>query len=222
MRFDIISALPKIYDAFSVSQIWQRAKEKGLLECHVHDLRDYTNDRHRTIDDAPYGGGAGMLLKIEPLVQALESLPKLPNCRILAASPKGRRLDQPFVENLAKLEQIIVISGRYEGIDQRFIDGWVDEEFSVGDYILSGGDLPAMVLMEAVGRLIPGVVGNQESITEDSFSSGLLKYPQYTRPPVFRGLEVPSVLRNGHHLDIEKWRKEQALKQTRQKRPDLL
>lgn len=222
MRIDIISALPSIYEALRASMIWKKSEESGLIGLSIHDLRSFAEDKHHTIDDTPYGGGAGMLLKVEPLVKALESIPRQPKSIVLSASPQGRKLDHVWALELSKYDQIIVISGRYEGVDQRFIDGWVDAEFSIGDYVLSGGDLPAMVLVETVGRLIPGVLGNAESVDQDTFSSGLLKYPQYTRPPIFRGMEVPEVLRNGHHLQIDKWRKEQAYKRTKEKRPDLL
>lgn len=222
MQIDVITALPKLYETLRVSKIWQKAESAGLIKFNVHDLRQFAEDAHRTIDDTPYGGGAGMLLKVEPLVRALESIPRASASRVLAASPQGRLLDQPWAEELSRVEQIIIVSGRYEGYDQRFIDGWVDEEFSIGNYVVSGGDLPAMVLIEAVGRLIPGTLGNEESVTKDSFSSGLLKYPQYTRPAIFRGMEVPEILRKGHHLDIEKWRERESYEQTLRKRPDLI
>ena len=222
MRFDVISVLPAMLEAIRVSKIWQKAESAGLLELFVHDLRDFTSDRHRTVDDTPYGGGAGMLLKIEPLVKAVGSIPVVGRRKVLLASPQGTTLTQETVQAWSQLDQIVLVSGRYEGVDERFVDGWIDECFSVGDYVLSGGELPSMVVMEAVSRMIPGVVGRWESVETDSFSCGLLKYPQYTKPPVFRGMEVPAVLQSGHHEKIEAWRKEQSRSRTEQRRPDLL
>lgn len=222
MRFDVLTVLPGMFDAVGVSQIWKKAEAAGLLELVVHNIRDYAHDKHKTVDDTPYGGGPGMLLKVEPLVEALEAVPTVGKRIVLMASPQGKVLNQRWAQELSSFDQIVMISGRYEGVDERFIEGWIDHEFSIGDYVLSGGELPSMVLMETVGRLIPGVVGSWESVEEDSFSSGFLKYPQYTRPPIYRGMEVPEVLRNGHHLQIEKWRKMESEKRTQAKRPDLL
>ena len=222
MRFDVLTVLPAMFESVRVSQIWKKAESAGHIELHVHNVRDHAHDKHKTVDDTPYGGGPGMLLKLEPLVEALEAIPTVGKRIVLLASPQGRLFDQAWAQELTTYDQVVMISGRYEGVDERLIDGWVDEEFSIGNYVLSGGELPSMVLMETVGRLIPGVVGNWESVEEDSLSSGFLKYPQYTRPPIYRGMEVPEVLRNGHHLEIEKWRKTESEKRTQTKRPDLL
>ena len=222
MRFDVITVFPQWFEALRVSRIWRRAEESGVLELHIHDLRDFAGDPHRTVDDVPYGGGPGMVLKVEPLARAVESVEQTGPRKVLYASPQGRMLDQPWTEELSKVSQLVLVAGRYEAVDERFVEGWVDESFSIGDYVLSGGELPVMVLMEAVARLIPGVVGDFESVVTDSFSSGLLKHPQYTRPAVFRGREVPDVLRTGNHAAIEEWRKGQARERTKIRRPDLL
>jgi tRNA (guanine37-N1)-methyltransferase len=222
MRFDVITIFPEIFEALRVSQIWKRAEESGLLQMAVHNLRSYTEDRHHTVDDTPYGGGPGMVLKVEPLAKAVESIATVPGRLVLYASPQGRKLSQDWAAKLSACPQLVVIAGRYEGVDERFVEGWVDESFSIGDYVLSGGELPAMVLLETVARLIPGVVGDWNSVSADSFSSGKLKFPQYTRPPIFRGKEVPEVLRSGDHHAIEAWRKEMANQRTRERRPELL
>ena len=222
MRFDVITLFPSCFDALSVSQIWKRAQQAKAFEFHTHNLRDYAEDAHKTVDDVPYGGGSGMVLKVEPLVKAVESIPTIPGRKVLYASPQGRRLDQKWACELALLPQIVMIAGRYEGVDERFVEGWVDDTFSIGDYVLAGGEIPAMVLLETIVRLIPGVVGDRESVESDSFTSGLLKYPQYTRPANFRGREVPEVLRSGDHRSIERWRKERSVERTLKKRPELL
>jgi len=222
MRFDVMTLFPGMFDGFRQTQIWKRAEAGGLVSCDFHDPRDFSRDVHRTVDDTPYGGGAGMLLKIEPLVDCLEAIPRVGKSKVLLTSPQGKTLNHPKLLELASWDQLIIVCGRYEGVDERFIEGWVDESFSIGDYVLAGGELPAMVLMEAATRLIPGVLGNQESVDQDSFSSGFLKYPQYTRPVDFRGRQVPEVLRSGHHELIKRWRDEQALERTSRLRPDLL
>jgi tRNA (guanine37-N1)-methyltransferase len=222
MRFDVITIFPAAFEALEVTKIWSRARENGLVDLRVHDLREYAEGPHRTVDDVPYGGGPGMLLKVEPLVKAVESIEALPGRKVLCASPQGRKLTQEWAEELARIPQLVIVSGRYEGVDERFVDGWVDDSFSIGDYVLSGGELPAMVLIETVARLIPGVVGDSESVASDSFTSGRLKFPQYTRPAVFRDREVPEVLRSGHHAEIERWRAEESIRRTQSKRPDLL
>jgi tRNA (guanine37-N1)-methyltransferase len=221
MRFDVITIFPEMFEALRASQIWKRAEESKLIEFYAHDLRGFTTDRHRTVDDVPYGGGPGMVLKVEPLVKAVESIERLPGGKILYASPQGRKLTQQWASELAQLPQLTVLAGRYDGVDERFVEGWVDEAFSIGDYVLSGGELPAMVLFETVARLIPGVVGDAESVATDSFTSGKLKFPQYTRPPVFRDREVPEVLRSGNHAQIEAWRQGKAEERTRLRRPEL-
>ncbi len=222
MRFDVVTIFPGWFEALEVTKIWSRAREKGLIDLKVHDLRDFSEGPHRTVDDIPFGGGPGMVLKVEPLVKAVESIETLPGRKVLCATPQGRLLTQAWAEELSRVPQLVIVAGRYEGVDERFLDGWVDESFSIGDYVLSGGELPAMVLVETVARLIPGVVGDSESVASDSFTSGRLKFPQYTRPAVFRDREVPEVLRSGHHAEIEKWRMEKSLERTRAKRPDLL
>ncbi|MFH1016749.1 MAG: tRNA (guanosine(37)-N1)-methyltransferase TrmD [Pseudomonadota bacterium] len=222
MRFDVITIFPRWFEALEVTKIWSRAQENGLVDFRVHDLRDFAEGPHRTVDDVPFGGGPGMVLKVEPLVKAVESVEAMPGRKILCTTPQGRPLTQAWAEELSRLPQLVIIAGRYEGVDERFVEGWVDETFSIGDYVLSGGELPAMVLVETVGRLIPGVVGDAESVASDSFTSGRLKFPQYTRPAVFRDREVPGVLRSGNHAQIEKWRMEKSVERTRAKRPDLL
>ncbi len=222
MRFDVVTIFPEFFDSMRVSQIWNRALDKGLIEFQAHDLRNFADDRHRTVDDAPYGGGPGMVLKVEPLAKAVESIPRQAGAKVLYASPQGRQLTHAWANELAEIPQLIIVAGRYEGVDERFVDGWVDEMFSIGDYVLSGGELPAAVLMETTGRLIPGVVGDYESVTTDSFVDGGLKYPQYTRPSEFRGRSVPEALLSGDHAKIEQWRKSAALEKTKVRRPDLL
>lgn len=222
MRFDVITIFPEFFNSFRVSQIWKRAERSGLLQLHAHDLRNFTEDAHRTVDDTPYGGGPGMVMKIEPLVRAVETVSVLPKKKVLFASPQGKRLTQTWAQELGQSEeQLVIVAGRYEGVDERFVDGWVDECFSIGDYVLSGGEIPAMVLIEAVARVIPGVVGDLKSVASDSFTSGLLKFPQYTRPYAFRGRKVPEVLRSGDHKAIEHWRRDQALARTLARRPEL-
>lgn len=222
MRFDVITIFPEIFDALSVSQIWKRAEESGRFELNVRNLRDFTQDKHHTVDDTPYGGGPGMVMKVEPLVKAVEAAATVPGRKVLYASPQGKKLTQEWAMELAQAPQLVVIAGRYEGVDERFVDGWVDESFSIGDYVLSGGELPAMVLLETIARLIPGVVGDWESVEGDSFFSGRLKHPQYTRPSVFRGKEVPEVLQSGDHRAIAEWREKISAQRTRDRRPDLL
>lgn len=222
MRFDVISIFPTMFDGLRASQIFRRAEESGKIELHVHDLRDFAEDKHKTVDDVPFGGGPGMVLKVDPLVRAVESLPTLEGRKVFLTSPQGRKLTQGWVEEIAMLSQVVVVAGRYEGVDERFVEGWVDEEFSIGDYVLAGGEIPAMALVEAAARLIPGVVGDWESVQTDSFTSGGLKHPQYTRPAEFRGMEVPSVLRSGNHGEIEKWRASESLRRTADLRPELL
>jgi tRNA (guanine37-N1)-methyltransferase len=201
--------------------IIKRAKQKGILNLCIHNLRDYTHDKHKTVDDKPYGGGPGMLLKPEPLFEALEAI-TTDNSFIILMTPAGKLFNQEIAKELAKKDNLVIICGSYEGIDERVRDYWVDEELSIGDYILTNGALPAMVVIDAITRLLPGVLGHEESCLQESFSNGLLEYPQYTRPEVFRGMKVPDILLSGNHAAIAKWREEQARIRTAQRRPDLL
>ena len=221
MRIDVITIFPALFPGFLSESLLGKAIESGLVDVRVHDLRDWTDDAHRTVDDASFGGGPGMVLKPEPLFAAVESLDP-DRGRVLALSPAGRRLDQTLVTELAAEVHLTLLSGRYEGFDERVIEGLPAEELSIGDYVLSGGELPALVVIEAVTRLLPGVIGQEASHARDSFSEqGLLEHPHYTRPQEFRGLEVPDVLRSGDHAAIEAWRREAARAKTRRNRPDL-
>ncbi|MCC6642445.1 MAG: tRNA (guanosine(37)-N1)-methyltransferase TrmD [Deltaproteobacteria bacterium] len=226
LRIDVVTIFPELFGAFLRTSIVGIGRESGALEVSTHDLRGFTTDRHRTVDDAPYGGGPGMVMKPEPLVEAIEALagPKgaQRTARVLLLSPQGETLDQARVVQMAGQQHLVLVCGRYEGVDQRVIDLAVDEEISIGDYVLSGGEVPAMAVIEAVARLLPGVLGNPESAGSDSFEQGLLEGPQYTRPAVFRGRAVPEVLLSGNHAAVARWRAEQARETTRRRRPDLL
>ena len=203
----------------------KRAQENGVLELHIHNLRDWTADRHHVVDDAPFGGGQGMVMKPEPIFAAVEDLKSKiqnPKSKILLMSPAGRRLDQELAKQLSQEPYLIIISGHYEGVDHRVIDHLVDVEISIGDYVLTNGAIAAVVLVDAIVRLLPGALGHEQSAADDSFSNGLLEAPQYTRPAEFRGWKIPEVLLSGNHAEIAKWRKEQALKRTHGNRPDLL
>ena len=222
----MITIFPGLFGPFLEEAMVGIARRRGLAEIAVHDLRDWTTDRHRTVDDAPYGGGPGMVMRPEPLLQAIEALagPRgtEPRARVILLSPQGRPLDQAMAARLAQAERLCLVCGRYEGVDQRVIDLAVDEEVSIGDVVLSGGEVPAMALIEATLRLLPGVLGNPESASTESFQLGLLEGPQYTRPAVFRGLAVPEVLLSGDHGAVARWRAEQARKITQRRRPELL
>ncbi len=226
MRIQVITLFPRLFEPFLRESLLGIALREGLVEIAVHDLRDWAQDRHRTADDAPYGGGPGMVMKAEPLVRAIEALagPKGAGrrARVLLLSPQGRRLDQARLEGIAREQHVVLVCGRYEGVDQRAIELAVDEELSLGDFVLSGGEVPAMAVIEGVVRLVPGVLGNPESTRAESFQGGLLEGPHYTRPEEFRGLRVPEVLRSGDHAAVERWRQEQARAVTRRRRPDLL
>ncbi|MBW2270245.1 MAG: tRNA (guanosine(37)-N1)-methyltransferase TrmD [Deltaproteobacteria bacterium] len=225
MRIDVLTIFPQLFDAFFGASIVGGAREAGLVDLAAHDLRDWTDDRHRKVDDSPYGGGPGMLMKPEPLVRAIEALAgtkgEREGRRVVLMSPQGQPLDQPGLAGLARWEQLLLVCGRYEGVDQRAIELAVDEELSVGDYVLSGGEVPSMLVVEGLVRLLPGALGNPESLVSESFSTGLLEGPQYTRPPVFRGLAVPDVLRSGDHAAVAEWRANRARELTRCRRPDL-
>jgi tRNA (guanine37-N1)-methyltransferase len=226
IRIDVITIFPELFQPFLEQATVGIARRQGAAEIAVHDLRGWTHDRHRSVDDAPYGGGPGMVMKPEPLVEAIEAIagPKGAGreARVVMLAPQGRRLDQPRLTALAQRDWLVLVCGRYEGVDQRAIDLAVDEEVSIGDYVLSGGEVPAMVLIEGTVRLLPGVLGNPESAGSDSFTGGMLEGPQYTRPAVFRGLAVPEVLRSGDHAEVARWRAERARERTQTRRPDLL
>jgi len=223
MRFDILTLFPEMFCAPLEASILGRAQERGIISVHLHDIREYATDRHRTTDDTPYGGGGGMVMKPEPLFAAVEAV-VLPdkNVPVILLSPQGRLLTQPLVAQLARQQRLLLICGRYEGVDERVREHLVSDEISIGDYVLSGGELAAMVLLDAVTRLLPGALGDPTAVFEDSHARGLLEYPHYTRPAVFRGWEVPDVLRSGDHAAVARWRRQQALRRTRQRRPDLL
>ena len=222
MRIDIVTIFPEAFAALDVSIIG-RARERGLLDIQVRDLRDYTTDRHRQVDDMPYGGGPGMVMKPEPFFAAIDALraPGVPS-RLLLTSPQGRRFDQRVAEELAREPHLIVLCGRYEGVDDRVVTGLGAEEISIGDFVLTGGELAAMVIVDAAVRLVEGVVGDQGSVAAESFAGGLLDYPHYTRPAEFRGHRVPDVLLTGHHEQIRRWRRREQLRRTLERRPDLL
>jgi tRNA (guanine37-N1)-methyltransferase len=222
MLFDIITIFPGLFEPFLSSGVLGRAVERGVVRVRVHDLRDYTDDRHRTTDDRPYGGGAGMVMKVEPLARAIRGLKaEGPVPTVVLLTPQGGTFDQLAAERYARMERIVLICGRYEGVDER-VRGRVDEELSVGDFILSGGEPAALVVLDAVARLKEGTLGSRESLSEESFSGGLLEYPQYTRPPEFEGLKVPEVLLSGDHEAVRRWRRSCALAKTFRRRPDLL
>ncbi len=219
MKFDILTLFPEMFKSLDMSIIG-RAKEKNLIEINLINIRDFSRDKHKKVDDTPYGGGAGMVMKPDVVYDAYKSI-KDKNAKVIYMSPQGIKLNQKKVEELAKQEHLIILCGHYEGIDQRVIDKIVDEEISIGDYVVTGGELPAMVLIDAVSRYSNGVIA-EDSRKEESFTNVMLEYPQYTRPEVFEGVKVPEVLLSGHHENIDKWRKEEALKITTKKRPDIL
>lgn len=223
MQFDVLTLFPEMFNILNESIIG-RAKEKGLINVNLINIRDFSKNKHKKVDDTPYGGGAGMVIQPDVVYDAYKSVitnnEKSEKTRVIYMSPQGKKLDQQKVEELSKQEHLILLCGHYEGIDQRVLDSIVDEEISIGDYVLTGGELPAMVLIDSVSRYVEGVL-KDSSTKEESFSQGLLEYPQYTRPEVFEGQQVPEVLRSGNHQMIDKWRREQSLKRTLEKRPDL-
>ena len=225
MRIDIVTIFPDMFRALDWG-VLGKAREAGRVDIRVHNLRRWTHDRHRTTDDSPYGGGPGLVMKVEPLVEAVEAVTegRLPEGEraVILLSPRGAPLRQDRVERLAKLKQLVLVSGRYEDVDERFLGATGAEEISIGDYVLSGGELPSMVVVDAVVRLLPGAISDPLSAQEDSFSRGLLDCPHYTRPVEFRGMRVPEVLLSGNHAAIRRWRKEKALRATRTRRPELL
>lgn len=224
MYFDILTLFPGIFSGPFSESILARAREKGLLEINLINIRDYTHDKHNVADDYPYGGGAGMVMKIEPIYRAWEDIRQQrgEDSPVILLSPQGRRLDQALVKDLSKERGLTLICGHYEGVDERVRQSIVTDEISIGDYVLTGGEIAAIVLVDAVARMIPGVLGDEQSRIEDSFYNGLLDYPHYTRPREFKGMEVPEILLSGHHGEIARWRRKQALKRTLLRRPDLL
>ncbi len=221
MKIDVLTLFPAMFAGPLDESIIMRARKKGLLDLKIHQLRDWTHDRHKTVDDRPFGGGPGMLMKVEPLFEAVESL-KRAGTKVILLSPSGRKFDQAIARELAQEKDLLLVTGHYEGFDERVRETLADDELSIGDYVLTNGALPAMVVIDAVARLLPGVLGDDESSHDESFSHGLLEYPQYTRPAEFRGMKVPDVLVSGNHAEIEKWRREQAKLRTEKDRPDLL
>ncbi|MDO8446944.1 MAG: tRNA (guanosine(37)-N1)-methyltransferase TrmD [Deltaproteobacteria bacterium] len=223
MRFDILSIFPEIFTSPFEHSILKRAREAGLIDINLVNIRDFAEDRHCMTDDYPYGGGSGMVMKPEPIVKALRHLEeKSGRGRVILLSPSGKRFDQSVARRLSIENHLVFVCGRYEGIDERIRERFVDEEISIGDYILTGGEFPAMVIVDAVSRLIPGVLGCAGSTEEESFSGDILEYPQYTRPPEFEGMRVPDVLLSGNHAEIARWRRREAIKKTLSVRPDLL
>lgn len=221
MKIDVLTLFPGMFAGPLDESIIKRARQAGLLDLQLHQLRDWTHDRHKTVDDRPFGGGPGMLLKPEPIFEAVESL-KREKTRVVLMSPAGRKFDQAIARELAQQEHLLLITGHYEGFDERIREALADDEVSIGDYVLTNGALPAMVVIDAVARLLPGVLGDDASSSEESFSHGLLEYPQYTRPAEFRGMNVPEVLVSGNHAEIAKWRLEQAKLRTKKRRADLM
>ena len=223
LRFDIVSIFPGMFESPFGDSIIQRAREEGLLDLRVHDLRDYSLNKHRKVDDTPFGGGVGMVMNVEPIARVIAAIKKeVPETRTILLSPGGRPFDQEKAWELSRLPSLTLICGRYEGIDERVRLHFVDEEISIGDYVLTGGEIPAMVLVEAISRLVPGVLGDPESVVEESFTDGLLEYPQYTRPRDYQGFKVPEILISGDHKKIRDWQKAEAVKKTARVRPDLL
>ena len=229
MQFEVFTLLPEVFSPYLESSILQRARQRGLIDVRVHNIRDYTHDKHHTTDDTPYGGGGGMVMKPEPVFDAIESVLGLaspqtqpPVVPVILLTPQGRVFTQRVAEELARHDRIALLCGRYEGVDERIREHLITDEISVGDYVLTGGELPALIIIDALSRLVPGVLGDPTGAEDDSHSMGLLEYPHYTRPPEFRGWKVPDVLLSGDHGKVEKWRREQALLRTYNKRPDML
>jgi tRNA (guanine37-N1)-methyltransferase len=224
VRIDVLTLFPDAFRGPLDVSIIKRAREDGLLELQIHDIREHAADRHKSVDDYPFGGGQGMVMRVDVLDRALQFVQEQdgPPGLVVYLSPQGEVLSDRIVRELARNERLVLVCGRYEGVDERFVEQCVDREISIGDYILTGGELPAMVLIDAVARHIPGALGDEVSPEEESFVGGLLEHPQYTRPAEYRGWEVPEVLLSGHHAKIEKWKREQRLKRTQERRPDLL
>jgi len=221
MKVDVLTLFPEMFSGPLDVSIVRRARASGLLEFQVHNLRDFTHDRYQTVDDRPFGGGPGMVLKPEPIFEAVEKLAN-DQTRVILTSPAGRPFQQDTAQELAKCEHLLFICGSYEGVDERVREALVDDEISIGDFVLTNGGLAAIIIIDAVTRLLPGALGDDQSAEQESFSNGLLEYPHYTRPAEFRGMKVPEVLLSGHHAEIEKWREQQAQARTAERRPDLL
>jgi tRNA (guanine37-N1)-methyltransferase len=223
MVFDILTIFPEIFRSPLSESLIKKALDKGILQVRIWNLRDFTEDKHRTTDDYPYGGGAGMVMKADPIFRAVEEIrTSNPEARTLLLTPQGERFHQGLARGLSEQKHWILICGRYEGLDERVRLGVVDREISIGDYVLNGGEIPALVFLEVISRYVPGFLGSEQSVEEETFSDGLLEYPQYTRPPVIRGMEVPEVLLSGNHAEIKRWRRRESLKRTYLRRPDLL
>ena len=223
MRFDVFTLFPAVFSPYIDTSILQRAVKNQLIEIQLHDIRLWAKDKHHTTDDIPYGGGGGMVIKPEPVFAAVESvLGDPPKCPLILLTPQGKTFTQSNAERLSSLEQVGLLCGRYEGVDERIREHLATEEISIGDFVLSGGELPALILIDAIARLLPGVLGDPDGAADDSFSSQLLEYPHYTHPPEFRSWQVPDTLLSGNHAEINKWRRQQALLRTLQRRPDLL
>ena len=223
MRFDILSIFPEMFESFFGCSLLKKARDKGLIRIEAYNIRDGATDKHRMTDDYPYGGGAGMVMKVEPIARVLESIGATAGeCTRILLTPQGETFSQAIAGELSRSSRIVLICGHYEGVDERVRENLVDREISIGDYVLTGGEAAAMVVVDAVARLIPGVLGNDESARHESFATGLLESPQYTRPEEFRGWKVPDVLLSGHHREIEDWRRRESLKRTLERRPDLL
>ena len=222
LSVDVLTLFPRMIAAPLEESLLGKAREKGLVRLDVTDIREFAQGKHRVTDDVPYGGGAGMVMKPEPLVAAIEAArERQPGAHVVLMSPQGRKFDQSLAQELLKREKLIFVCGRYEGVDERVLQ-WIDEEISLGDFVLSGGEFAALAVIDAMARLVPGVMGNSESVQVESFNEGLLEGPHYTRPPEFRGLKVPEILLSGDHAKIAQWRKEQSIARTQQRRPDLL
>ena len=221
MRIDILTLFPEMFDGVLSASMLGRAQANGLLDIRVHNIRDYTDNKHRKADDYPFGGGAGLVMMAQPIYDCMDAVLEGGRARRILMTPRGRTLNQKIAKELSGEDRLVLLCGHYEGVDERVME-IIDDEISVGDYVLTGGELPAMVLVDCVSRLIPGVLGSDESAADESFSEDLLEYPQYTRPASFRGMDVPEILLNGHHAKIQAWRKEQARLKTALNRPDLL
>jgi tRNA (guanine37-N1)-methyltransferase len=223
MRVDIFTLFPAVFNPYLDVSILQRAKQKELVNVHLYNIRDWAKDRHRTTDDLPYGGGGGMVMKVEPVFAAVDDILGIPpRCPLILMTPQGRLFNQQIAYELASLDQIAILCGRYEGVDERIRTNLVTDEISVGDYVLTGGELPALIIVDAITRLLPGCLGDPNGAQDDSHASGLLEYPHFTRPPEFQGLVVPEILVSGNHAEIASWRREQSLLRTYQRRPDMI